>query len=451
MIGLFLTVSNVAAQQYTLTDEDVVVENGMITSCSYDFTLKDIIIPETLDGQTVTGIRGTWYNGIFQNKGITSIKLPPTITLIGSRTFADNDLVTLDLTNCTEIDTIVSMAFYSNSLTSLDLSHCTKLIYIGDEAFSRNSIESLDLSNLSSLVDIGESAFAYNKITSLDFSDCSELTFIGSYAFSNNQITDLDLSVCTALSSIGASAFRSNQLTNIDLTSCSNLLSIGEQAFIYNYSLSGFHLPEVSYDGTVYSTWLDGNDNRYAAGTDLATDLGTFYLPLIPYTLTDEDVVVENGIITSCSYDFALKNIIIPETLDGQTVTGIRGTWYNGIFQNKGITSIKLPPTITLIGSRTFADNDLVTLDLTNCTEIDTIVSMAFYSNSLTSLDLSHCTKLIYIGDEAFSRNSIESLDLSNLSSLVDIGESSFSYNTITSLDFSDCSAAYLHWVLCFQ
>jgi hypothetical protein len=40
------------------------------------------------------------------------------------------------------------------------------------------------------------------------------------------------------------------------------------------------------------------------------------------YTLTDDDVEVIDGIIQTCSYNFALKDIIIPDTLDGQAIVG---------------------------------------------------------------------------------------------------------------------------------
>jgi len=44
------------------------------------------------------------------------------------------------------------------------------------------------------------------------------------------------------------------------------------------------------------------------------------------YTLQDNDVVVENGVITKCTTDsinWGTGNIIIPATLDGQSVKDI--------------------------------------------------------------------------------------------------------------------------------
>ena len=66
-----------AKAQYTLQDSDVTIVNGEITACSYNFAETDIIIPETLQGQSVDSIaNGSYNNGIFQNKGITDISMP---------------------------------------------------------------------------------------------------------------------------------------------------------------------------------------------------------------------------------------------------------------------------------------------------------------------------------------------------------------------------------------
>ena len=56
-VALMLSSMQLGAQ-YTLVDDDVVVTDGVIASCSYDFEQTDIVIPGSLDGQTVTGIEG---------------------------------------------------------------------------------------------------------------------------------------------------------------------------------------------------------------------------------------------------------------------------------------------------------------------------------------------------------------------------------------------------------
>ena len=85
-----------AAAQYTLQDDDVVVTDGIIESCSYDFEIKDIIIPDTLDGQAVRKFTGKYAYGLFGRNGIQSVRLPATLQTIGRFVFYQNDLTRID-------------------------------------------------------------------------------------------------------------------------------------------------------------------------------------------------------------------------------------------------------------------------------------------------------------------------------------------------------------------
>ena len=137
----------IAPGGYILQDDDVVVENNVIISCSYDFLITDIIIPDTLDGQAVFGTAdgSSLINGVFYNKDITSINLPATIDTIGFNSFCTNDITTLDLSKCSKLTYIDDYAFYGNSLTSVDLSGCSSLNYIGSRIFNDNSLTSFTL------------------------------------------------------------------------------------------------------------------------------------------------------------------------------------------------------------------------------------------------------------------------------------------------------------------
>lgn len=55
-IIFMVVINNNLKAQYILTDDDVEVTDGIITKCTYGFAIKDIIIPDTLDGQPVIGI-----------------------------------------------------------------------------------------------------------------------------------------------------------------------------------------------------------------------------------------------------------------------------------------------------------------------------------------------------------------------------------------------------------
>ncbi|MBN2820269.1 MAG: leucine-rich repeat protein, partial [Bacteroidales bacterium] len=490
-----LTTEYTLSVPYTLSDDDVVVEDGIIISCSYDFSQTNIIIPDTLDGQTIIGIaKGTWQNAVFYNKGISTLQLPSYIQTIGDYSFSDNSIFNIDFSKCTELDSIGNSAFVNNQIDSLDLSTCASLIYIGEEAFSENLLTSINLNGctllntideyafhnnlltsvdltfcvslssleygvfsdneltslkingLTTLTSIGEYCFAYNSLTSVDLSGCTNLTSIGRMAFYDNYtISSLDLTNCTFLSFIGDEAFYENSLAAINLTPCTALTFIGNNAFGYN-QLTEFTLPTVT--GLEIYGWRDGDGNRYTGGETI-TNFDTYYQVPLPYTLTDDDVVVANGIIVSCSYNFERTDIIIPDTLDGQMVTEIRDTLNNyGIFREKGITSLQLPSTLQKIGDYSFYGNSITSLDLSICPGLISIGDQAFVYyddyhnwNPITELNLNACNSLTTIGYGAFNSQKITNLDLSDCSSLTLIEDYAFQWCPITNLNVSGCSA----------
>ncbi|MGE0076443.1 MAG: leucine-rich repeat protein [Bacteroidales bacterium] len=429
--------------QYTLTDDDVVVTDGIITSCSYDFSIKKIIIPETLDGQTVIGIADGPYGtgGIFYKKGITKLQLPATIVSIGD------------------------YAFYNNAIDTLEISYSTSLTTIGTYAFGRNSIAEFNFGNLPNLTTIDEYAFYSNEIDTIDLSGCQNLKSIGAYAFHNNYSDTLILNN-PSLRTIGAKSFYNNQFKHIDLSNCDSLKEIGSYAFkCYGSTLSSFALPQPGYSGFNY--WIDENSNTYAAG-DVVSDLSTYYTANITYTLTDDDVEVTDGVITACSYDFFATNITIPETLDGQTVTGIAGSSSSsaGLFADKGIVSLKLPSTIKEIGAYAFYENSIDTLNFANnanlhkignyafainqlkalsfnnCTALDSIMNGVFYNSRLDTVDFSNCSSLSLIGYQAFYYNYGKvNIDLSSCTALKKIDKQAFAYGYVDTIDISGCSS----------
>ena len=161
-----------------------------------------------------------------------------------------NQLTSLDVSNCTELDTLACsgnplkildvskntkltyLGCYSNQLTALDLSKNTALNFL---QCNNNQLTVLDVSkntaltflqcssNLLTSLDVTKnSALTYlscmnNKLTTLYVSNNKSLEYI---TCSSNQLTSLDVSGCSALKSLGCSG---NQLTTLDLSGCSEL------------------------------------------------------------------------------------------------------------------------------------------------------------------------------------------------------------------------------------
>jgi uncharacterized repeat protein (TIGR02543 family) len=400
--------------QYTLTDDDVVVRNGVIDSCSYNFDFKNIIIPEILDRQIVKRVaNGSYIGGVFYNKGITDLVLPESLEVIGDYSFSKNVIRSVVIPE--SVTTIGEEAFSNNELESLVIPN--SVTTIETEAFQSNVLTSLSLSN--SLTTIESSAFKYNELTSITIPNSIE--YINNNAFSYNSIDELIIP--NSVKSIEASAFLNNLLDNVIFESNSNIMSIKYNAFAGNTSLISIELP--THANSNFTNYVNATTSDEYLPGETISDFAKSYYAVALYILADDDVVVTNGVIESCSVESFYKNIEIPEILDGQTVKGIAD---GGIFQNRELVKIVLPATLEVIGTYAFDYNDISDLTLPNA--VISVGSSAFRNNSIENLVLSN--SLTYIGSNAFYGNDIDSLIIP--SSVGEIGNSAFYSNTIDSL-----------------
>jgi Leucine Rich Repeat (LRR) protein/type IX secretion system substrate protein len=396
MILLISWSDNLFSQTYTLQDNDVVIEEGVIMSCNYDFTMKNIVIPESLQGQTVIGITDAenWSKGVFCYKDIDNVILPATIE------------------------------------------------FIGDYAFANNDIFALDLSQFSSLRRIGKSAFKDNNIKELYFDDCTSLQIIGELAFRSNYIDNINFDDCINLYTIDNMAFYGNHLSSINLMNCHQLTFIGVKAFTGNFA-GNIALPYCT--GFESYGWMDGEGSTYPPTWNV-DNFDTFYYVPYSYTMNSGDLTVENGIIKECHYDFKFKQIIIPEEIDGEIITGIAdgNSQYHGVFFRKNIVSVSLPSKLKHIGNNAFAYNSILSIDFSGCDLLETIGMSSFRSNYLKSVNFNGCASLRAIDKYAFLDHSMISLDLSSCLNLDLIGYAAFKCDTwtenlLTSINLSGC------------
>lgn len=469
ILTIFLTLPLTAFSQYTLTDDDVTVdENGVITECSYDFTETDIIIPETLDGRTVTGIGGGMYDAPFGNQGLTSVILPATLTDIGSYALYYNSLSSIELPS--NLINIGLRAFSHNELSSVELP--ASVTFIGAQAFAENDeISSGDIILPESPTNEYTHWINYNGniVTSIEPSYLSYAAYIehtltdedvvvedgiitsSSYSFRSKFITipeTLDRQTVTGIFgdgddyeafgpftnqniweiSIPASveiiqnrAFFNNDLYSVTFENNSQLKKIGTSSFSENFGLS-FQLPTSARPD--FEGWIRADGTEYTEGEVISySDMEI--MAKLPYTLTDADVTVENGVITGCSYDYESKFITIPDELDNQTITEIGVININGIFSHKGIMELTLPTTLEKIGRAAFAQNWLKSINLERCPNLSHIGTNAFYSNDLTELHIP--ASVTTIEEKAFSYNmQIENLTIAPGSQLNYIGPNAF-------------------------
>ena len=206
------------------TDEELTIEETFVFELTSDgyYILKDI------------------------SKGVSKIVVPATyrgkpITEIAENAFSyDDDVVSIDLTNCISLRKIGNWNFYDMpNLVSVDLSNLTNLMSIGDCCFGNvEKLTTVNFEGLTALQTIGGSFFTWGGISTnaeipvaeLNFSDCVSLISIGDMAFWNMpNLKELDFTN-TKLQSIGYKfIMHCDALETIKLPATLNGLNIGRQ------------------------------------------------------------------------------------------------------------------------------------------------------------------------------------------------------------------------------
>ena len=144
IIVLLLMVGNVFGQS---SDDFDITQNaqGGITITGYRGTIRDVVIPEAIEGIKVMEING----GVFSNRGLTSVVIPNSIISIGggnpffggNGAFQGNQLTSLIIPD--SVTTIQSMAFQDNQLVNVTIGN--GVTAIGSQAFGNNPLMSITI------------------------------------------------------------------------------------------------------------------------------------------------------------------------------------------------------------------------------------------------------------------------------------------------------------------
>ena len=280
--------------------------NNKITGLTdYGKTLTEIVIPDQIDGVSITSIGS---DAFYNCSSLTSITIPNSVTSIGDYAFH----------YCTNLTRIT----IGNSVTS-----------IGDYAFKYcSSLTSITIPN--SVTSIGSYAF-YGCSSLKSVTIPNSVTSIGDRAFYNcYRLTSITIG--NSVTSIGSSAFES----------CVNLTSITVDSSNPNYS---------SIDGNLYNKekttliqYAKGKSATTFTIPNSVTSIGSGAF----YNCSSLTSITIGNSVTSIGYDAfyncsSLTSITIPNS-----VTSIGSSAFYGCSR---LTSITIPNSVTSIGGWAFS------------------------------------------------------------------------------------------------
>ena len=329
-----------AATPVLLTEGDLTWSDngdGTVTITGYTGTATNIIIPDTLDGKSVTVI-GDY---AFWNNRLTSVVIPSSVTTIGNYAFSYNQLTSVVIPS--SVTTIGRGAFAENKLTSVTIPD--SVTTIGNEAFYRNQLTSVTIP--SSVTTIGANAFQNNQLTSVVIP--SSVTTIGGYAFAENKLTSVVIP--SSVTTIGWGAFAYNQLTSVTIPD--SVTTIGERAFAANE----LKIVAISKNVTSIENYtFEGNQLTSVTIPEGVTKIGDFAFAHNSL----EILTIPNSVTSIGARAFSgnqLTSVTIPDS-----VTSI-GAW---AFYNNQLTSVTIPDSVTEIGDKAFDGNLLAFVVIEN-------------------------------------------------------------------------------------
>lgn len=400
---------------YYVTDTEAI-------AIGYDGSETEVTLPETVDGKPLTELRATFYNCT----ELTAVSIPDSVKRIGAYTFYNcSNLKTATLPsgievfedyafyNCSNlvfgdifghataigayafrgcyrlsqitipgsVESIGNYAFQNAFLKTLTIEEGVK--HIGDSAFTSNSIKSLSIP--SSVESIGRSAFSYCEgLTEVSFAD--GITELGENVFSGCRALKT-VSFPKSLGELTGNWFNNCTLiTNITIPE--GITTIGSGMFSDSAKITKVIIPQsvttMYTDSFAINTLLLVYENSYAH--QFAEENSLLYA--LYDGVNEPEVAVIDGVTyavleneaIAIGCDGSVKELVMPDTVNGRPVTELRGTFYK-----VSVDSITLPSTLKVIGENAFA-SCFVDTTVVIPEGVTTIAEYAFQSCHLTGV-----------------------------------------------------------------
>ena len=420
-----------------------VLDDGTVQITDCETGAETVVIPDTIDGKSVTSI-GKY--AFYYCSSLKSITIPSSVTSIGDYAFSG----CTSLTNITIPSSVTSIGDYAfsgcKSLTTIDVEvGNNNYTSVDGVLFNKDKTELIcyparktdkSYNILDSVTSIGDWAFiGCTSLTSITIPN--GVTSIGDYAFYG--CTSLtSITIPNSVSSIGKCAFE-NCLSLTSITIPSSVTSVSNNTFSNCESLTSITIPDsvVSIGNYAFSNCealvsIKIPNSVTSIGEDAFKECISLTCILLPDSVTS----IGDGAFEFCKN---LKSLTIPNSVTRisdasffycKSLTSI--TISNNVtnigsyaFSNcSSLKSITMPDSVTSIGSYAFSDCS----SLKSITMPDSVTSIGGYAfngcTSLTSVTIPN--SVTEIGEYAFSDcKSLTSVTIPN--SVTEIGEYAFS------------------------
>lgn len=365
-------------------------------------TIKEVFLPDyNLTGQAITSIKDFTVlqdqnnPKAFMNKGLTMVKLPANLQVIGQEAFLNNQLTSIDFPDTTTI--IGTSSFARNQLTSVAFPN--DLTSINNSAFRDNKIQgTVVISN--NVTEIGEAVFANNRIKKLILNN--KVTRIDSEAFKNNSISIIELADNSSLQfpdslhTIGAAAFSNNVLAR-KISLPAQITTLSDEVFSNNKIAELDGLNRVKKIGK--KAFYDNDLRTVDLSEAIQIDQGAFESN---NQLTGEYDLSKLSILGAGAFkDCSLSKVILPDNMS---------VIEEDVFYGNKLTHVKLPLNLVEIKDRAFANNLITSLTMPDSVNI--IGAEAFFRNQIETLSLPNA--IVEIRVSAFGENKIKKVNVPN-------------------------------------
>ncbi len=452
--GYYVGVTNVVTdgdyKYATLTSGDVSIIEYLGSDTEIDLSVLDF-------GAPITAIGGSAY----EDKGITRVTLPDTLTSIQAEAFAYNPLE--EITIPASVTFIGRDAFTYTEIASLTFAEGSQIKTIEQYAFERTR-NLTEVTLPASLTTMGRGVFQQSGLTSVTFEEGIALTKIPKNAFTETKLTSIVLP--DSVNYIDHNAFM--EIPTLRSVTFGNAESISLQSNSFYYTgLTSLHIPaNVTYIGeysfvalsNLTEITVDENNPWYKSEDGLLLSKDGRKLIVVPAGRTGSLTVPAS--VEMLGFGAFEETKLSEVKFDPNA--NILTLGYRAFFKANNITSIDIPKSVISIDYYAFAycenlqtvnfaeDNQLKgiyegaflgDINLENITIPDTIVEIsdfAFYGCSkIDRVPISENGIVKGIYSYAFAYTGISG-EFTTPETLIDIGDYAFMGTKITKLTVPD-------------